>query len=94
MPKNNEKIQISWRVPQDVKDNFTSFCNHIGAIIEDDCAGALIVWQYLPAELREQAKLAAKNQGKIDKVFWEMFRAGLELALAQQSIQQQKKGKR
>lgn len=91
MVKNNEKSQTNWLIPNSVKESFTDFCVKSGTIAQDDCAGALLIWQYLPAVIREQAKLAAKGQGQIDKTFWDMFRAGLEIGLTQHNIRRQKK---
>jgi len=91
----NKRSQANWLIPDEVKNNFVDFCASIGAIAQDDCAGALVIWQYLPAAVREQAKLEAKGIAPVDKKFWEQFRAGLELGVqAQLNIQRQKQAKK
>ena len=81
MKKNPEKIKLGWYVPTECRDKFSQWCADNGLICQDDCAGALVIWTYLPAAIREQAKLQAKGTAAIDEKFWEQFRAGLELAL-------------
>lgn len=77
-----------------VKDDFADFCTEKGNIIQEDCAGALLIWQYLPAQIRESARLEAKGIRAVDKRFWKHFQAGLELGIqAQLNNQQQKQGK-
>ena len=77
----NEKIPLGWRVSNKVRDQFAQWCSDNGVVCQDDCAGALVIWQYLPAAVREAAKLEAKGLPSVDKDFWKMFEAGLELAL-------------
>ena len=61
MKNNMEKVKTGWEIPVPIKDNFVEFCAHVGAIAQEDCAGALLIWQHLPAQLREVAKLDAKG---------------------------------
>jgi len=94
--KNNKKIAAGWYIPVDVRDKFAQFCAQMGSIIQEDCAGALIVWQHLPPEIRELAKLEAKGLRGADEQFWADFEAGLRLGIrAQLGSQPQKpeKGK-
>jgi len=70
MPKNIEKTKAGWPISVDVKDNFTKFCTKIGAIIQEDYAGALFLWQQMPANIREAAKLEAKGIPVDNKKFW------------------------
>ena len=78
MNKNIEKIKPGWYIPEDVKDKFVDFCNEKGTVIQEDFAGALIIWSYLPALIRESAKAEAKGIGSVDKIFWEDFHKGIE----------------
>ena len=88
-----ETTKPGWNIPVDVRDSFTAFCAEVGTIAQEDCAGALLIWPYLPAQLREQAKLQAKGNAPIDKKWWQSFRAGFELALqARSNILQEKRG--
>ena len=91
----NKRSQANWLIPDEVKNSFVEFCASIGTIAQEDCAGALVIWQYLPPAIREQAKLQAKGIAALDKKFWDQFRSGLELGIqAQLNIQQQKKAKK
>ena len=95
MKKSAEKAKLGWYVPRDCRDKFAQWCADNGLICQEDCAGALVIWQYLPAAVREQAKLEAKGIAPVDKKFWKQFRAGLELGeQAQLSIQRQKQEKK
>jgi hypothetical protein len=90
-----EKVQTGWIIPVKIKESFVTFCAEKGALAQEDCAGALVIWQYLPAQIREWAKLEAKGLPSIDKKFWEQFRHGLELGLqAQVNIQPNKPAKK
>ena len=77
----DEVVQLGWKVPIGVRDSFATFSNKMGTVIQEDCAGALMIWPYLPAEIREQAKLAAKGLVEIDSVLWDEFHAGLRKGL-------------
>lgn len=91
--RKNEKITTGWQIPMDVKEKFVNFCVKVGALAQEDCAGALTIWPYLPPAIREQAKLQAKGIAAVDEKFWDAFRAGLELALqAQSDTRQEKRG--
>ena len=94
MVKDVEKIQTGWQVPVSCKDSFTEFCDRVGSLVQEDCAGALVIWQYLPAQLRELAKLQAKGLVEVDQKFWDQFHQGLELGIqAQSNIPPQKPDK-
>lgn len=91
----DKKITTGWRIPVKIKESFVGFCADVGALAQEDCAGALVIWQYLPAAVRERAKLEAKGKAAVDKNFWKQFRAGLELGIqAQLNIQQRKQAKK
>lgn len=94
MAKKSEKIKPGWYLPLSVRDKFTDFCSDQGTVIQQDFAGALVVWCNLPAELRELAKLEAKGLREPDPAFWEDFAAGLRLGIhAQRASQQEKQAK-
>ena len=80
----NEKIPLGWRVPNKIRDDFAQWCSDNGLVCQHDCAGALVIWPYLPSSVREAAKAEAKGQPSVDKKFWEIFGAGLEAALSGQ----------
>ncbi len=93
--KMTKKIKTGWLVPIELKESFVNFCAEKGNVAQEDCAGALLIWQYLPAQIREQARLEAKGVQSVDKKFWKQFSLGLELGIqAQLSIQQQQQGKK
>ena len=77
MKKNDEKVKPGWYIPPSVRNSFTEFCNLKGTLIQEDFAGALTVWQYLPAEIRELAKLEAKELRAPNLQFWSDFEAAL-----------------
>ena len=85
MKKNEEKTKTGWPIPLSIKDSFVNFCADMGNLAQEDCAGALLIWQYLPAQIRESARLEAKGIRAVDKRFWNHFRAGLELGIQAQS---------
>lgn len=94
MANNAEKIKIGWLIPVPIKERFVDFCAEKGNLAQEDCAGALLIWQYLPAQIRESARLEAKGIRAVDKRFWKHFRAGLELGIqAQLNSPQQKPDK-
>jgi len=71
-----EKIKTDWEIPAHVRESFVEFCGEKG-VPEEDCAGALVIWQYLPVAIRKQAKLEAKGFAA-GKKFWNGFRVGIE----------------
>lgn len=78
MKKNAEKTKTGWLIPINIKDLFVNFCAEMGNIAQEDCAGALLIWQYLPAQIREAARLEAKGAQKANKEFWENFRKSVQ----------------
>lgn len=70
-----------WPIPPTVKEAFTDFCKEVGTLAKDDCAGALFVWQYLPAQIREWAKLDAKGTPAVQKEFWMVLEVGFGRAI-------------
>ena len=85
MTKISDKVTAGWPIPPDVKESFVKFCAERGNLAQEDCAGALLIWQYLPAQIREYARLAAKGKKVVDDAFWEDFSKGLELGIKAQS---------
>jgi len=85
MAKLTVKSSTGWSIPKEVKEAFVNFCAQTGTLVQDDCAGALFIWQRLPAQIREWAKLAAKDAPGVDDHFWKDFAAGLQLGLQAQS---------
>ena len=79
--KQKETTKPGWNIPVDIKEQFSSFCSKVGSVAQEDCSGALMIWQYLPPQIRERAKLEAKGVNAIDKEFWEAFCKGVESAL-------------
>ena len=95
MAKYKGKIPLGWEVPPEIKDLFRDWCIDNGLVVQNDCAGALVIWPYLPSAIRERAKLQAKGVAAIDEKFWNQFRIGLEMALqARANIQQEKQGRK
>jgi len=84
MKKVEEKTKTGWPVPVSIKDSFVEFCAKMGCLAQEDCAGALFIWKYLPAQIREEARLEAKGVKAIDTVFWKHFSDGLELGIRAQ----------
>ena len=70
MQKIKEKVKPGWAIPTDVKDSFVEFCARVGAVAQEDCAGALFLWQHMPPSLREWAKMEAKDSSVKDEQFW------------------------
>lgn len=94
MKKKAEKIKLGWYVLRDCRDKFAQWCADKGVLCQEDCAGALIIWQYLPSEIREAAKAEAKGIPSVDKQFWADLRAGFEAYIAQQANNQSQKRKK
>lgn len=87
---NSELKALGWRISEEAKDAFTAFCDTVNAGYEEACAGALLMWIHLPAQVREWATLQAKGHQIIDDQFWKDFAAGLELGLRGQRETQNK----
>ncbi len=81
MSKKKDKVTAGWPIPPEVKESFVEFCAEKGNLAQEDCAGALVIWQYLPAQIREWARVEAKGRPAVDPAFWDDFRRGLELGL-------------
>jgi hypothetical protein len=74
-----ETVAVGWEIPISVKDQFTDFCIKVGGHYQHECAGALLAWQHLPAEVREFAKLEAKGQPPdTPEEFWKGLAAALK----------------
>lgn len=74
MTKIVQKTKPGWAIPTDIKESFVNFCAHIGAIAQEDAAGALFLWQFMPERVREWAKLAAKGAPPVKEGFWQGLR--------------------
>ena len=79
--KNNAKnivlpdtVKPGWEIPRKLKDEFTEFCTRMGTLYQEDFAGALFLWPYLPDDLRQEAKLAAKDQSEIPSETWKSLK--------------------
>lgn len=95
MKKNPEKIKPGWWVPVKVKESFVDFCSDVGHHVQEDFAGALFIWPYLPAQIRELANLEAKGIETAGNDFWQGLKTGLSGALTTPiEIPQQKKAKK
>lgn len=81
MKKMEKKTKTGWPIPVSIKDLFVNFCAEKGNLAQEDCAGALFIWQYLPAQIRESARLEAKGSQIADKKFWENFRSSVQQSL-------------
>ena len=81
MSKINEKVKTGWYIPTAIKESFVEFCAHKGAITQEDCAGALFLWQHVPARLREWAKLEAKDSPVVEGDFWDGLHDGLDASI-------------
>lgn len=85
MLKRIEKTKPGWYIPIDVKDKFVNSCSDVGEIIQDDMAGAIWLWCYIPATIRELAKLASVGKLSLPDEAWREFGRGIEAgALSQQ----------
>ena len=73
MEKNLKKVKAGWMIPESARDSFTDFCVRKGTLAQEDCAGALVVWQHLPAQLREWAKAVTKGEKPARPEFWSII---------------------
>ena len=72
-----EKVKPGWQLPRSVRDEFSEFCADHGAIAQDECAGAILLWQRMPATIRDWAKMEAKGQPMTPAGFWDAFQEAL-----------------
>ena len=87
MIKKEEKIKVGWTIPEQVKDDFVTFCARKGTLAQEDCASALVVWQHLPATLREWAKAVAKGEKPCIPEFWyKTLPAAIEAAITPECL--------
>ena len=90
-----KKVKTGWPIPEPVKESFVLFCAEKGTLAQEDCAAALLIFQYLPAQVREEARLEAKGARAIDKNFWILFAHGVDLGVrAHQDSRQPGPGKK
>lgn len=73
--KNPDVPKLGWQVTPETVDAFKVFCDKAGVRYQDAASGALFLWMYMPAEIREWAMLAGKGDSESpDEDFWEGFR--------------------
>lgn len=65
--ENLETTKPGWNIPRKIRDSFAEFSKLMGTVAQEDCAGALLLWQALPASVRENSRLSAKGVAKFDK---------------------------
>ena len=88
MASNSEKIRLGWEVPKELRNSFRDWCVNKGVLVQEDCAGALIIWQFLPAEIREAAKMEAKGTPSLNKKFWSDFQTGFAQYISERATSQ------
>lgn len=84
MLKRIEKTKPGWYIPIDVKDKFVNFCSDVGEIIQNDMAGALWLWCYMPPDIRELAKLAAFGKLNLPEKAWREFGRSVQAGVLSQ----------
>ena len=57
-----DKVKTGWYVSPKVKTAFVDFCNHAGCVTQDSCAGALLCWEYLSADIQRAAIRKANGE--------------------------------
>lgn len=96
---NAEKVKTGWEIPIKVKEDFVNFCAEKSTLAQEACAGALVIFQLLPAQIREVAMLEAKGIGKVDRKFWDDYRKVIEWTIEDRlrnppdKLRSKKKGK-
>ena len=55
-----EEIPVNWKVPEDVKTKFQRYCDQMGETNKKSLAGAMVLWQHMPASIQRIAKLEIK----------------------------------
>jgi len=83
MINNLKKVQPGWLIPETVKDKFRDFCIEKGENTQESCAAALTLFCYLPAQVREWARLVAKGLIPADEEFRKEFAGGVAQQLTQ-----------
>jgi len=56
------RVKAAWPIPSRVKTAFVDFCNHAGCVTQDSCAGALLCWEYLSADIQRAAIRKANGE--------------------------------
>lgn len=69
----DEISQTGWRISRETREKFVVWCDSMGTKAQDDCAGALVVWPFLPSSIRERAKMVAKEIIPHDDDYWKKF---------------------
>lgn len=72
MAKDSTKVMLGWKLDEDALDQFKAFCDRIGAKYSDEATAALFVWQFLPAAIREEAKI------RDNETFWNGWKLALQ----------------
>ena len=81
--KAQEKVQVGWEIPVQTKAEFMEWCRKGGIVVQIACAGAITLYRYLPASVRELAQLHAVGELELPKEFFEEFAKGLDEAFSQ-----------
>lgn len=83
--RKQEKVQLGWEISVKAKEEFMAWCRQNGIVVQVAAAGAIILYRYLPASVRELAQAHASGvEGlELPREFFEEFAAGLEEAFSQ-----------
>ena len=71
--KNNEKDRVGWESPKKAIDSLRDFADSIGGNYGDQAGGALLIWKYLPANMRENIVQASQGRAEIDEEKYKKF---------------------
>jgi len=81
MSTESKTVAPGWKIPSATKDAFREFTANAGTVTQEDCAGALFIWQHLPAQIREWARMDAKGEPRVDPGFWAELHNGMEKSI-------------
>jgi len=84
--KKIELVSLGWKVPEPTKDRFIEFCTDVGVRYQDGCAGAMVAWEYLPANVQQQAIKAARGLAEPDAVIEALRIEGLAVQTAEAAL--------
>lgn len=88
--KQIELVSLGWKVPEPTKDRFIEFCTDVGVRYQDGCAGAMVAWEYLPANVQQQAIKAARGLAEPIVVRDALVAEGLASQAAQAALRDAK----
>jgi hypothetical protein len=86
--KMSKTVQLGLRIPHNIYEKYTEFCDGVGGRYQDELCGAMLVWQYLPGEIRDRAKRQSLGTMPFDKAFWEAYRDAFERGLTEHVLGQ------